>query len=77
MAAQLREICAILSGLVIAADYNQGQVMIKDKNFVDNEAFFQKVFGKHHIKCYYTITINRFKVIPRSCNGCCKNYIYD
>jgi hypothetical protein len=45
MAAQLREICAILSGLVIAADYNQGQVMIKDKNFVDNEAFFQKVFG--------------------------------
>jgi hypothetical protein len=44
MAAQLREICAILSGLVIAADYNQGQVMIKDKNFVDNEAFFQKVF---------------------------------
>jgi hypothetical protein len=45
MAAQLREICAILSGLVIAADYNQGQVMIKDKNFIDNEAFFQKVFG--------------------------------
>lgn len=47
MAAQLREICAILSGLVIAADYNQGQVMIKDKNFVDNEAFFQKVFGTY------------------------------
>eukprot|EP01122_Echinamoeba_exundans_P008345 TRINITY_DN2751_c0_g3_i1.p1 TRINITY_DN2751_c0_g3~~TRINITY_DN2751_c0_g3_i1.p1 ORF type:complete len:705 (+),score=190.15 TRINITY_DN2751_c0_g3_i1:161-2275(+) len=44
MAAQLKEICAILSGLVVASDYNKGQQLLKDKDFSQNAKFFQSVF---------------------------------
>lgn len=44
MAAQLKEICAILSGLVVASDYNKGQQLLKDKDFSQNAEFFQSVF---------------------------------
>jgi hypothetical protein len=48
--AQLKEICAILSGLVVASDYQRGQAMIKEKSFSDNEAFFKEIFeiGRRH-----------------------------
>lgn len=48
--AQVKDICAILSGLVVASDYNAGQKLIKDKNFQDNEEFFQHIFevGRRH-----------------------------
>lgn len=42
--AQLKELCAILCGLVIACDYNEGQKLLADKNFEQNEKFFQFVF---------------------------------
>mmetsp|Transcript_4564 Transcript_4564/g.13951 ORF Transcript_4564/g.13951 Transcript_4564/m.13951 type:complete len:661 (-) Transcript_4564:37-2019(-) len=42
--AQLEDICAILSGLVVACDYRAGQKLLKDKNFEDNEEFFQTLF---------------------------------
>ena len=47
---QLKEICAIMCGLVVASDYRAGQKLIVDKEFKDNEAFFQRVFeiGRRH-----------------------------
>ena len=47
---QLKEICAIMCGLVVASDYRAGQKLIVDKEFKDNEAFFQDVFeiGRRH-----------------------------
>lgn len=38
------EVCSILSGLVVAADYNVGQKLFTDRNFQDNESFYQDVF---------------------------------
>ena len=47
---QLKEICAILSGLLVASDYKAGQKLVVDKTFSDNEAFFQSIFeiGRRH-----------------------------
>jgi len=41
---QIRELCAILSGLVLATDYKQGQELFQDRDFKGNEAFFQELF---------------------------------
>ncbi|KAF0974521.1 hypothetical protein FDP41_006553 [Naegleria fowleri] len=41
---QCEEICAILCGLMVAADYKLGQELIANKNFKDNEEFFQEIF---------------------------------
>lgn len=38
---QIKELCSILSGLVLAADYKIGQELFKNKNFEDNAEFFQ------------------------------------
>jgi hypothetical protein len=47
---QLRDICSILSGLVVASDYKLGQQLVKDREFHENEEFFQAVFeiGRRH-----------------------------
>jgi len=47
---QLRDICSILSGLLVAHDYRAGAALVKDKNFEDNAVFFQSVFelGRRH-----------------------------
>jgi len=47
---QLNEICSILSGLVVASDYNVGNNLLKNKGFHENEEFFRKVFeiGRRH-----------------------------
>ena len=47
---QIRELCAILSGLVLAADYRQGQELFTDRDFASNADFYQKVFelGRRH-----------------------------
>jgi len=47
---QIRDICAILSGLAVAADYEVGQKMIKDRSFEDNAEYFASVFeiGRRH-----------------------------
>lgn len=42
--AQLKDICAILSGLVVAQDYKRGQQLLVDRNFSDNATFFQDCF---------------------------------
>jgi hypothetical protein len=47
---QIRDICAVLSGLAVAADYEVGQKMIKDRTFEDNAEYFATVFeiGRRH-----------------------------
>jgi len=47
---QIRDICAILSGLAVASDYEVGQKMIRDRNFEENADFFAAVFeiGRRH-----------------------------
>lgn len=41
---QIRELCAIMSGLVLATDYKQGQELFQDRDFKGNEMFFQQLF---------------------------------
>ncbi|KAH8552013.1 hypothetical protein BGW37DRAFT_490288 [Umbelopsis sp. PMI_123] len=48
--AQIKDICAVLSGLVTACDYRRGQELFADRTFEQNEDFFQKIFeiGRRH-----------------------------
>ncbi|KAJ2460471.1 hypothetical protein GGF42_000814, partial [Coemansia sp. RSA 2424] len=48
--AQIKELCAILSGLVLASDYKVGQTLFEDRQFEDNEEFYQRIFeiGRRH-----------------------------
>ncbi|KAJ2083679.1 hypothetical protein H4R24_000637 [Coemansia sp. RSA 988] len=48
--AQIKELCAILSGLVLASDYKAGQSLFEERQFEDNEEFYQKIFeiGRRH-----------------------------
>ncbi|KZO94329.1 hypothetical protein CALVIDRAFT_484402 [Calocera viscosa TUFC12733] len=41
---QIKELCSILSGLLLAADYKQGQQLFTDRDFAQNESWFQDVF---------------------------------
>jgi hypothetical protein len=43
--AQIKDFCAILSGLVVAQDYKRGQQLVADKDFDQNADFFQ-------VRCY-------------------------
>ena len=47
---QIRELCAILSRLVLAADYKQGQELFTDRDFASNSDFYQNLFelGRWH-----------------------------
>ncbi len=47
---QIRELCAILSGLLLAADYNEGQKLFSDRDFESNAPFFARIFeiGRRH-----------------------------
>lgn len=40
----LQNICALLSGMVISCDYDNGQQLLEDRNFAQYERFFQKMF---------------------------------
>ena len=48
--AQIKELCAILSGLVLAADYKTGQSLFQDRDFEANKQFYQDIFelGRRH-----------------------------
>jgi hypothetical protein len=41
---QIRELCSILGGLVLSADYKQGQELFSDRDFSANEGFYQQIF---------------------------------
>lgn len=47
---QIRELCAIMSGLLLSADYKMGQELFSDRDFQANEEFYQTVFelGRRH-----------------------------
>lgn len=47
---QIKELCAILSGLVLSADYKQGQELFTDRDFAANDEFYQFLFelGRRH-----------------------------
>ncbi|KAF8841602.1 hypothetical protein BDN67DRAFT_901195 [Paxillus ammoniavirescens] len=47
---QIRELCAILSGLVLSADYKLGQELFTDRDFQSNEKFYKQIFelGRRH-----------------------------
>jgi hypothetical protein len=38
---QIKDFCAILSGLVVAQDYKRGQQLVADRDFDENADFFQ------------------------------------
>jgi hypothetical protein len=42
--AQIQDICAILSGLLVASDYRKGQELVRENDFKDNAVFFQDMF---------------------------------
>ncbi|KAJ3868948.1 hypothetical protein EV359DRAFT_31096 [Lentinula novae-zelandiae] len=48
--AQIKELCAIMSGLLLSADYKAGQELFQDRDFQANEDFYQTVFelGRRH-----------------------------
>ncbi|KAF8969389.1 hypothetical protein BDZ97DRAFT_1902510 [Flammula alnicola] len=47
---QIRELCAIMSGLLLSADYKRGQELFTDRDFQSNAEFYQTVFelGRRH-----------------------------
>ncbi|KAG9015285.1 hypothetical protein FRB93_012984 [Tulasnella sp. JGI-2019a] len=47
---QIRELCAIIAGLLLAADYNLGQQLFTERNFEANADFYQRIFeiGRRH-----------------------------
>jgi hypothetical protein len=47
---QIRELCAIMSGLLLSADYKLGQELFTDRDFETNADFYQKIFelGRRH-----------------------------
>ncbi|EGO02108.1 hypothetical protein SERLA73DRAFT_104408 [Serpula lacrymans var. lacrymans S7.3] len=47
---QIRELCAILSGLLLSADYKKGQELFTDRDFQANAEFYQQIFelGRRH-----------------------------
>lgn len=47
---QIIDLCSVLSGLMVASDYSAGQELIANRDFADNDSFFQSVFeiGRRH-----------------------------
>jgi hypothetical protein len=47
---QIRELCAIMSGLLLSADYKQGQELFTHRDFQANAEFYQNLFelGRRH-----------------------------
>jgi hypothetical protein len=47
---QIRELCAIMSGLLLSADYKLGQELFSERDFQANAEFYQNVFelGRRH-----------------------------
>ncbi|KAK2954097.1 putative UPF0652 like protein [Blattamonas nauphoetae] len=40
----IQELCGILTGLVVSKNYQQGQLLIADRNFANHQHFFQNMF---------------------------------
>ncbi len=55
MVAMVREVCALLCGLLVASDYKLGQATIENKNYADNQRLFQTIFEVGRTKCAQTM----------------------
>ncbi|KAH0487766.1 MAG: hypothetical protein KVP17_002071 [Porospora cf. gigantea B] len=44
IASEIKQVCAILSGLIVADDYETGQRVLKDRDFKANEEIFRTIF---------------------------------
>ncbi|RKP22705.1 hypothetical protein SYNPS1DRAFT_25452 [Syncephalis pseudoplumigaleata] len=44
MVHQIKDICAILSGLLVASDYRAGQTLFAERTFQENAQFFSRIF---------------------------------
>ena len=51
---QIRELCAIMSGLVLSADYKKGQELFVDRNFEANAEFYQRA----SLGCCFSLHLN-------------------
>jgi hypothetical protein len=40
---QMRQMCAMLSGMIVGQDFNEGQELMKSRDFKKHRAFFQSV----------------------------------
>ena len=47
---QIKELCAVLTGIVLGCDYKRGQELFADRSYEENEEFFQTIFeiGRRH-----------------------------
>jgi hypothetical protein len=47
---QIKDLCAILCGLLVASNFESGQELIRDRDYKANEDLFQKIFeiGRRH-----------------------------
>ncbi|KAI8640706.1 hypothetical protein BD408DRAFT_419313 [Parasitella parasitica] len=47
---QIKELCAVLTGIVLGCDYKRGQELFADRSYEENEDFFQTIFeiGRRH-----------------------------
>ncbi|GIX61002.1 adenylosuccinate lyase, putative [Babesia caballi] len=41
---EIKEVCAILSGLAVAHNYDDGQRLVRDRDYAENAEFFRNVF---------------------------------
>ena len=48
--AQIRDVCALLSGIVVAVNYDEGQAIVESRDFVRHKDFFRDMFevGRRH-----------------------------
>lgn len=45
MATQIREICSIIAGLIVATDYNLGQNLFRDRDYARNVELYREMLG--------------------------------
>jgi hypothetical protein len=73
---QIRELCAIMSGLLLSADYKKGQELFTDRDFQANAEFYQLIFelGRRHkimnpekMRTTYGKLIYLLQFVPASC----------
>lgn len=47
---QIKELCAMLTGLVLGCEYKRGQELFAERDYENNDEFFQTIFeiGRRH-----------------------------
>ena len=68
---QIKDMCSILSGLLVSSDYRAGQRLITAKGFEDNGEFFQDLFeiARRHKVCVSAFVYGLCVVWQYACRG--------